>query len=505
MRFISIDINFNDISKKYAFFDKTVISSDKNSVGKSTLLRLLFYGLGYPVPGTYKLPFKKLQIKIKFERDNRKYLVYRHNKYLELYENQKLILTESVSSNMKTWFSYIWNINSPEVLDNILGAIYMEQDKGWTLLNRGKVIGNIRFNVRDLLIGLSDQSSEILRVIEEKNKLKKIQDQVRRILDISEITDEEMEVTDNGDVELKNQEQLKELNNLRIKANYIKKKLSKLKQYKRDTVNLKNYIYSLRLLIKNPNSKMPILVSKENKNLLNFDNNILFISEQIVTLQERLNSINREIAKIDNQLDNDVTSLFKDEDVVTSTLSSLSKVKINVDQLLEKENRLSGRLSELNKKIDKEFYLNNKIIDETQQWINKFAKILGITDIVNSKKNYLLTHDLKSISGTEYYKIVFSFKMAYIKVIENHTKTKLPIVLDSPSGREVTQRNIDSVIKILNEYFAENQIILASIRKYDLHDAKYITIKNKLLEYAKGSHIEIDLLNKKSNKSEEDS
>lgn len=94
---------------------------------------------------------------------------------------------------------------------------------------------------------------------------------------------------------------------------------------------------------------MPILVSKENKNLLNFDNNILFISEQIVTLQERLNSINREIAKIDNQLDNDVTSLFKDEDVVTSTLSSLSKVKINVDQLLEKENRLSGRLSELNK------------------------------------------------------------------------------------------------------------------------------------------------------------
>ena len=57
----------------------------------------------------------------------------------------------------------------------------------------------------------------------------------------------------------------------------------------------------------------------------------------------------------------------------------------------------------------------------------------------------------------------------------------------------------------MNEYFAENQIILASIRKYDLHDAKYITIKNKLLEYAKGSHIEIDLLNKKSNKSEEDS
>lgn len=74
-----------------------------------------------------------------------------------------------------------------------------------------------------------------------------------------------MEVTDNGDVELKNQEQLKELNNLRIKANYIKKKLSKLKQYKRDTVNLKNYIYSLRLLIKIPIVKCRYLYLKKIK------------------------------------------------------------------------------------------------------------------------------------------------------------------------------------------------------------------------------------------------
>lgn len=500
MKFTSINIKVDDISKKYVFFDKTIISSSKNSVGKSTLLRLLFYGLGYPVPGTYRLPFRKLKVEIKFERDGRKYLVYRHNKYLELRENHKLILTESISSDMSTWFSYIWNINSPEVLNNVLGAIYMEQDKGWTLLNRGKVIGNIRFNLRDLLIGLSDQSSEILRVIEEKNKLKKVQDKVRRILDINEITNEGAGDTTEDNMELKSQEQMKELNNLRVKAKYLKKKLSKLKQYKKDTTNLRDYIYGLKILVKNPDGKIPILVSKENNNLLNFDNNILFIGEQIVNLQERLNNVNKEIAKLDDQLDNDVTNLFKDEDVVTSTLNSLSRVKINIDQLLERENQLSDRLNKLNKEIDKEFNLNNKIIEETQQWINKFAQILGVADIVESKKNYLLTHDLKSISGTEYYKIVFSFKMAYIKVIENHTKIRLPIVLDSPSGREVTQRNINSVIKILNNYFSENQIILASIKKYDLHGAQYVTIENKLLEYGKGSHVEIDFLDENNTK-----
>ena len=41
----------------------------------------------------------------------------------------------------------------------------MDQDKGWTLLNRGKVIGNISFNVRDLLIGLSSASEKLGKLV----------------------------------------------------------------------------------------------------------------------------------------------------------------------------------------------------------------------------------------------------------------------------------------------------------------------------------------------------
>ena len=102
--------------------------------------------------------------------------------------------------------------------------------------------------------------------------------------------------------------------------------------------------------------------------------------------------------------------------------------------------------------------------------------------MVESHANYLLTHDIKSISGTQYYKVVFSFKMAYIKVIEKYTNVTLPIFLDSPSGREVTQANIKKVIDILNGYFKDNQVIIASIYDYKLKGKKKIEIKNKIFE-----------------------
>ena len=147
----------------FSFSTKNIIFSKKNSVGKSTLLRILFYGLGYPIPSTYKMKFKKLKIWVTFQRDNNLYQSYRYSDYLELKKNGEIFYTDPISSNLSSWYSLIWGIDSLTVLDNLLGAIYLEQDKGWTLLNRGKIIGNISFNIRDLLIGLSENNSEILK------------------------------------------------------------------------------------------------------------------------------------------------------------------------------------------------------------------------------------------------------------------------------------------------------------------------------------------------------
>ena len=58
----------------------------------------------------------------------------------------------------------------------------------------------------------------------------------------------------------------------------------------------------------------------------------------------------------------------------------------------------------------------------------------------------------------------------------------LPIILDSPSGKEVDQANIQLMVNILKRDFSDNQIIIASIFKYDFESLNVIEIQNRLIE-----------------------
>ena len=48
--------------------------------------------------------------------------------------------------------SLIFGTENVDILDNLLGAFYVDQEKGWTLLNRGVAIGSIHFIVNDKII-----------------------------------------------------------------------------------------------------------------------------------------------------------------------------------------------------------------------------------------------------------------------------------------------------------------------------------------------------------------
>ena len=56
------------------------------------------------------------------------------------------------------------------------------------------------------------------------------------------------------------------------------------------------------------------------------------------------------------------------------------------------------------------------------------------------------------------------------------------LLLDSPSGKEVDQANIQTMINILKEDFQDNQIIIASIFEYDFDEVNKIEIHNRLVE-----------------------
>ncbi|MDB8869859.1 hypothetical protein ACWN97_01925 [Pediococcus acidilactici] len=471
MRFLNLLLNYDGKTKNIKLFDKTLIYSKENSVGKSTLLRLMFYSLGYPIPGTYGLKFKKINTEILFERDGEKYIVKRNDNYIEIYIGLRFIHSCTLTGHDDSWFTYIWGIDSIRVLKNILGAIYMDQDKGWTLLNRGKVIGNIRFNVRDLLIGLSkkgnDFENELVRLDEEQKLLNK----TRQLQELAKTT-EEFKNSSIGELREPQDEQLNNrYKNLKLHRKVISKKINDIKKNISNEQGLKKYLVSLNMMVE-VNDKA--IVINEN-NLLNFKDNIEFLKQKSADLQEDKEKIEYEISVVKNKLEDHVSSLFNETDVIDKTLQDISNINIDNSILEAREDELRKSISQLNERIEDKFVDSNELIDETKGWINLFADKLGVSNVVQNKK-YIFTRDIKSISGTIYYKVVFSFKMAYIKTIEKYTGIILPIVLDSPSGREVTNRNITEVIEILNEYFLKNQIIIASINKYKLEGVKEIDL-----------------------------
>lgn len=471
MRFLNLLLNYDGKTKNIKLFDKTLIYSKENSVGKSTFLRLMFYSLGYPIPGTYGLKFKKINTEILFERDGEKYIVKRNDNYIEIYKGLRFIHSCTLTGHDDSWFTYIWGIDSIRVLKNILGAIYMDQDKGWTLLNRGKVIGNIRFNVRDLLIGLSkkgnDFENELVRLDEEQKLLNK----TRQLQELAKTT-EEFKNSSIGELREPQDEQLNNrYKNLKLQRKVVSKKINDIKKNISNEQGLKKYLVSLNMMVE-VNDKA--IVINEN-NLLNFKDNIEFLKQKSADLQEDKEKIEYEISVVKNKLEDRVSSLFNETDVIDKTLQDISNINIDNSILDAREDELRKSISQLNERIEDKFVDSNELIDETKGWINLFADKLGVSNVVQNKK-YIFTRDIKSISGTIYYKVVFSFKMAYIKTIEKYTGIILPIVLDSPSGREVTNRNITEVIEILNEYFLKNQIIIASINKYKLEGVKEIDL-----------------------------
>ena len=71
--------------------------------------------------------------------------------------------------------------------------------------------------------------------------------------------------------------------------------------------------------------------------------------------------------------------------------------------------------------------------------------------------------------------------MAYIIEIEKTLGIKLPILLDSPKGKEVDDDNIGKMMQILQRDFSDNQIIIASIYHY-VPNEHVITLEEQLLD-----------------------
>lgn len=436
-----------------------IFHSNRNSTGKTTLMRAVLYAIGFSMPNTELVHFEDFKFRVELTQNNNFYNVERKGNLLIINGNEYDLPMEQRAAH-----AFLFGISNAEILNNILGTIYFDQEKGWTLLNRGTIIGINRFNVESFFRGLKeDESEESYQIVEKISALNKKIAQYKLMLNVAEYQASlSQNVEHKLDFQTYQQGLDSSLTEKRIQLQKVEEEISRITDVMKKNKHFSDYIELKKVYIKNPSGGTPIRVTKET--LLEYDSvEEVNIARKSMLLAER-NTIKRQIAAIEASQEKQTTFLnlpTVDEEMTRrlASISGISSVEVNtmLNRFIKEKNALSDKLKQRTK-------MNNIWIDDAYKIISDYARELNIPF---DYKIDIFTSNLKSKSGTILHKMVFIYKLAYIKLLSKKLGYPVPIFCDSPSGREVKKEIITEMLSLLSRDFSEHQIYIASIYKYE--------------------------------------
>ena len=479
MKIISLKIKQGMFENIFDFASGVnIVYSAENSVGKTTLLRFLMYSLGYSIPSTRGINFERFELFLDvLNNNNIPCLLYRQRDYMTM-TSEDIESTYSLPHDMHSVHERLFGISNIDVSDNLLGAFYVDQEKGWTLLNRGKPIGNNHFSIEKLILGLSNRTDKELadRLSATKRELQKY----RQMFDTAKYQREINDLNENLAYSTADEEVDRTLDALRFERKPFSDELKRVENVIRKNTSFKKYISSMKLFVRaDDGTQIPV---NENT-IVGYLDNVDYLIAKRQLISDQLTSIDNKIKTLERLQDKEI-ALFDIQTMVQNFDASISKINIDLVATEKAIRKLEKERKDLEDSITQSVRLNNPIITELHTLISSYAAELGVDEqYVRPNTDYIFTSDLKSLSGAIFHKIVFAFKMTYIKAIFNHTGALLPIILDSPSGREVDKINVNDMMRILARDFSNHQIIIASIYTYNFEDAKVIELKHRLLDF----------------------
>lgn len=479
---------FQSIRIKEGFTERTIdfadgvnlIFSKGNSKGKTTLLRFMLYSLGYNIPNTRKIKFDRCEVVSTILVDNaRKMALVRYsNDFIEATiadEKKTYILPDQLHDLHKI----IFGTDNTDVLNNILGAIYADQEKGWTLLNRGTAIGSIRFNIEELIRGLSGcDCSDLIR---KEKQLAKELSKYRQMASVAKYR--EQVVAESGTLvsDSYSVESDAAIAQLLMQQKSLQSELKRIDKSLSDNKRVRQYVAEMKLTIQLPDGTIfPVTADS----IVGLSDTIDFLIAKRKIISADLRSVMHQLAAMQKEQSNESEqlTLFQSESMIDIFDRQISSVPINAIAIEKEIKRLEKSLKAVKQEITRQTRSDAGVTKALYDNMVKYATELGVGNSETIASSYLFTSNLKELSGAVLHKTVFAFRLAYIIEIEKHLGIKLPIILDSPSGKEVDQANIQLMVNILNRDFSDNQIIIASIFQYDFETVKTIEIVNRLIE-----------------------
>ena len=456
-----------------------LIHSIKNSCGKTTLLRFILYALGYQIPNTKRIKFDHCDVRTKIWCENQGELILeRENTGILNLIKDKEQKTYVLPDQEDEIHSVIFSTDEPDILHNILGSFYIDQEKGWTLLNRGVVIGSIHFNIEELVRGLS--GIDCTKLIAQGKELDRQISKYKEMSGVAAYRDQIQEEAGYVGTDTFEEEANTELDLLIIEQSQLKKELRRISTTISDNNRFKKFITDMKLLVKGPNDE--IIPVNEN-NIVSFNDITDLLKAKRKMISTKLHDVDSKIEKLNNQKikENEQLQFIKMLSPIEAFDKSVSRIPLDSRVIDRKMKDLKEQRKLVQDRISRTTNMNNSVSKEISDDIIAYAKELGVGDEDSISPSYLYTSNLKELSGAVLHKTVFAFRMAYIKSIEKKLKIKLPIILDSPTGKEVDKSNVALMMKILERDFSDHQIIIASIYDNYFNDEYVIEIKDKLI------------------------
>lgn len=477
----SIDIKEGLFKKRYDFSEgfNIISSKGKNSVGKTTLLRLLIYALGEEVSMTQGFDPKGLTTLLAIRTESNKRLkVLRNDATLTIsgeIEETRFVLPYELSSAKEL----IYGVKSKELAANILGAFFIDQDKGWTLLNRGKVTGGVRFSVESFMRGLAgkDYERQLARIKELDLEIEKY----KFIIEAAGYKNRLVERPGANELSPDKSRDSERLIQLRIESASLRKQIAAIRRAQNSNDRFIRYLTDMGLQVKTESGN---IVRVTADNLLYYPDNEKYMNGEVVALRAELEGIERRISEIENKLDVE-NKLFTVERVDTKEFDrQIAEMKLDLPSYERVLGSLRREKSSLEREIRKGISRGNRIFDLLTTTVDQFCQQLGIEDYFRKDAQGILTKTLKRKSGTKYHQLVFAYRLAYAFAVNEVCQIKLPLVIDSIRGQEMSQENFEKCIMLLKDQFTDHQIIVASISSNGIEADKIIEINGAVMENA---------------------
>ncbi|SHH59650.1 AAA family ATPase [Clostridium grantii] len=479
MIFESIRLKEGFIERKILFAEGVnLIHSIKNSRGKTTLLRFMLYALGYNIPNTKKIKFNNCEVELVIECEK--------SGVISLLRCSDIAVEVTIDSEKQTFVlpeqqnelhKIIFGTENVDILRNLLGTFYVDQEKGWTLLNRGVVIGSIHFNIEELIRGLSGRDCSEL--IQKEARLSRELTKYRQMFSIAQYR----ETLEAGELVTDSYEEESDIsiNQFLLHQKRLRAELRRIDSTLANNKRFKQFVADMKLLVQSSDGSIfPVT-----------ENNIVGLNDAIDLLIAKRKMVSAEFATVTAQLERlekekdseyEQVAFYKSASLLEVFDKRIAKMPMNPIAIKNEINRLEKELKSIRNDISTMTKSNNSVVSAISQNIVKYAIELGLGDKGSIPKTYLFTSNLKELSGAVLHKTAFAFRLAYIIAIEDALKIKLPIILDSPSGKEVDQANVKLMMEIIKRDFVDHQIIIASIFNYDFDEINNIEIKEHLIE-----------------------